>query len=976
MQALWSRTAAAQPSCSCRICLHTNAVVRRSTSAAARRRVTGADLITACYTTIIGSAVFIDARHKNERRRELDDRLGQAREAVKHLPITTAATTAETQATSPPTATSTSTTPTSLEYAPTNRFGHYTPVFDRIASPPGTPRHLAVQRRQAAKRRTTFTIPNEVDLLDFDSDWHKPLASLHDDGGNWQRPIRQQWLQDQCDWVDIEAQIMAEEQDAELELREPKNQDQLARSTFAVVDLVDKLLQQNWKDGLGCRAALSSTASGIPSNKTQHGSARHSDMPDKAGVGAILPQVQRLQASGEYPAFALPEADLARTASVREQLNRAMRSTFTSHLQSNLSKQASSGFDRRDADNNMLGKVCHNLLVASVPPTIHTYNILILGFHRAGRPGLANAVIESYLDRTRWPATSATIRCLLAHYRATNNIDGFRRMIRRMKGREDDGMHHGIFNRTYQRDDPSVSDFLDWAHKYCTQRKHGWVVRTQRNDQHFLDLEKTWLHFGELAHACNPFIAWLRDSSAIRPESLLRLLRACVAESDAGVARKLVAAIVRHFDNFSILLRNIFLANTTHFCREVVWHLQELLAMCWGHHGEYFKKRWKKYSRGAERLRQWLPKVDIELQVREYTRLQLAPTLHSILNTDEPLSHRLENAIRHLDKAPRKQQASRPSLTKRYAQARQEHIRISINARFADIEEKTRWLMAATRSAIIYYRTGYQMDPEGLLLREFRTNKVQRHHQLAVAEAVHHIDITRPTLNRQDLKDMLLARFPIRPLARQLIDTRRGDWPLTANTLASFFDPEAISRAPRDSTAESRKHGALVEKITEDALQIEDEIRAVLFASLSRSYTKAVLAYDGGYYGVSLEQLVGYHIQGINYNVAKGWIQPPAFPSPRLRNDWGPLCSVGNKIAPSLTTAEVILDEVHKRDPAGTTLIVEADEVESRPATATDHNTNGTEDTVPRLYPPCISNSSPEDSNTYLDYCLSNRTPA
>ncbi|KAI1258525.1 hypothetical protein F5Y18DRAFT_344609 [Xylariaceae sp. FL1019] len=949
MQALWSRTAAAQSSCNCRLCLPSNAVVRRSTSAAARRRVTGADLITACYTTIIGSAVFIDARHKNERRRELDDRLDQAREAVKHLPITTTPPTTIPQATSPPTTTSTTTATSSLAYAPTDRFGYYTPVFERIASPPGTRRHLAVRRRQAAKRHITLTTPDQIDLPDFDLDWHKPLVSLHDHGTNWRRPRRQQWLQDQRDWVDIEAQIMAEEQDPELELREPKNHDQLTKSTSAVADLVDELLQQNWKHSMGRGAANNDIAS--DTTHPQHRSAGHGDISDNLGMHAILPPVQRLRASGEYPAFALPEVDPVYTTNVRQQLNKAMQSTFRSQLRSKLTRQSSYGLDCRNADNDMLGKICHNLLVSSVPPTIHTYNILILGFHRAGRPELANAVVESYLNHTRWPATSATIRCLLAHYRALNSIDGFRQMILRMKGRVDDGMHHGIFNSTYNPDDPAVSGFLAWAQKYCTQRKHGWVVRTQRSDQHFLDLEKTWLHFGELAHACNPFVAWLRDSSAVRPESLLGLLRACVAESDTLVARRLVVAIVKHFGNFSIVLRNILLANTTHFCRELVWHLQELIAMCWGHHGEHFKKRWEKYSAATERLRQWLPTVDIELQVREYTRLQLAPTLQAILSTDEPLVHRLDTAIQHLDEVRRKQQTNRPSLAERYLEARKQHIRISINTRFADIEEKTRWLIAATRTAIIYYRTGYQMDPAGLLLRGFRTNKAQRHRQLAVAEAVHHIDLTRPALDQQDLRDMLLARFPIQPLAEQLIDTRRRGWPLTTNTLASFFDPEVHARTPRDLAAERREYGALALEMTEAALQIEDAIRAVLFASLPRKCVKSALAYDGGYYNIPLEQLVHYHIQSINYNIAKGWIQAPTFPFPRYMNGQGTLSFYGDSTISSGTiaetkhkTADFTPDEVRMHDLAGSTQIVAEDEVQCGGDRLNPYSPGSTED--------------------------------
>lgn len=74
MQVLWSRTAQAKLSCRCYSCVHsvTTALARRSTTAATKRRVTVGDVFTASFSTILGTATFVDARTKADRRKEWD----------------------------------------------------------------------------------------------------------------------------------------------------------------------------------------------------------------------------------------------------------------------------------------------------------------------------------------------------------------------------------------------------------------------------------------------------------------------------------------------------------------------------------------------------------------------------------------------------------------------------------------------------------------------------------------------------------------------------------------------------------------------------------------------------------------------------------------------------------------------------------------------------------------------------------------
>ncbi|KAK0634629.1 hypothetical protein B0T17DRAFT_586402 [Bombardia bombarda] len=81
MQGIWS-TASQLWGCHCRICLSaTNTVARRAASTIARRRHKNLtnEIYTAFYSTVVATAVVVDAGRKNERRRELDRQIAEAK---------------------------------------------------------------------------------------------------------------------------------------------------------------------------------------------------------------------------------------------------------------------------------------------------------------------------------------------------------------------------------------------------------------------------------------------------------------------------------------------------------------------------------------------------------------------------------------------------------------------------------------------------------------------------------------------------------------------------------------------------------------------------------------------------------------------------------------------------------------------------------------------------------------------------------
>lgn len=192
MNSLWSRAVQAQSSCRCRLCHHSgHSIIRRSATTATRRKVSAADVFTACYTTILGTATIIDANRKEARRKDLDRRLEQARAALGTLSM--------------------------KESTGQRNWG---------GSDPDNAITIDPSRIQS---------PNsERDAL---------LQELGDICETTRRPLLPpSWIQTQLEWAQVEAAIAAEERDPEIFLREPKTDQQLQRTTTMVMDLVDQLI--------------------------------------------------------------------------------------------------------------------------------------------------------------------------------------------------------------------------------------------------------------------------------------------------------------------------------------------------------------------------------------------------------------------------------------------------------------------------------------------------------------------------------------------------------------------------------------------------------------------------------------------------------------------------------------------------------------------------------------------------------------
>ncbi|RYP68962.1 hypothetical protein DL771_006384 [Monosporascus sp. 5C6A] len=263
---MWSRATQVQSSCHCRLCSYAaNTLVRRSTTAAPRRRVSPADVFTACYTTILGTATIIDAHRKDAKRKELDDKLEKAKAALSTVAI--------------------------QEGTPSQRPEENGRATDSVSNR----RNKRPVPRRRNEKCTSSLLQELASLCDIT---RSPSG-------------RSSWMQDQLHWVKVEATIAAEENDPECLLREPKSAKQLEMTTDTVLRLVDGLLGQN-------RAHYSG------SGRDGDGASRQLTQVEED----VLRDLEEVRTGNYYPSYEHPTSNPERARSTRSLLSDSLRRIF------------------------------------------------------------------------------------------------------------------------------------------------------------------------------------------------------------------------------------------------------------------------------------------------------------------------------------------------------------------------------------------------------------------------------------------------------------------------------------------------------------------------------------------------------------------------------------------------------------------------------------------------------------------------
>ena len=371
MQVLWSRAAPSRSACRCRACF------RQTTTAVSKRRLKVGDLFTACYSTILGTAVFADAKAKEERRKEWDRAI------------------AEVKAGTPMDA------PDRVERMLTDQghVGDLLPVVRAILG--DTSKRANAPIRDGMSLTSSPSI--HLDPVDLTLDLHvkQAISKSH--------RIQHQTISSETeeDWPNVaDAPDKICESAANLfEPREPADQIHVDKMEEMVSKLVSTLLLR--------RRQLSTLAD-----------TTSSDDDISLRLKEIAGRIESLQGDTRLPSYSF--YDHRKSAIERWRLNSALEKLFENMAadQSNIDL--------------ILAKICYNLLVSTSPPNIKTYNVLIRSFNRFKIYELSQVVIDSFLFQSKFKPNPETIRLILDHYSKQKDKLGFKAMVNRMRAVDGD----------------------------------------------------------------------------------------------------------------------------------------------------------------------------------------------------------------------------------------------------------------------------------------------------------------------------------------------------------------------------------------------------------------------------------------------------------------------------------------------------------------------------------------------------------
>ncbi|KAK7948694.1 uncharacterized protein PG986_009580 [Apiospora aurea] len=635
------------------------------------------------------------------------------------------------------------------------------------------------------------------------------LQELGDLAANTYRGTTRSWRQHQVDWAAVEAAILAEEQDLDIEIRHPYTEAQMGRTTQTIETLVRQLL---WR----CRESKDQNTQNTQADEAQ----THE---------SIIEEVEKLRSGPYYPSYDNPRSDLGGASEERALLNNSFRRIF----------------DKTANAKEAVGKICYNLLLSSTPPNIHNYNALIAGLNRIQRPDLAQAVVDSYLTDTKWPATQQTMVCLLNHAVATNDIEQFRIVVRRMRGVAEDGLHFRIVSKN------AIFNLqgLSWAEANCASRKHAWVERAKRGNDVFDNLIKGWLHFGKVDVACMSFVACLREGRFVPIDTIQGLLTECHSSLDQGSARQLLKGLGKNFENFESLMKTIHTSTPSEIFRPIVEMFYSLfdlsglpqLPIIGG-----VKKSLRAILRKFKSL-QIVTEAKIELEEIESASRE---TMRS-LGSGNPYSGRVSRALATLTEKPHRSQTD-VMPTKIFGGIPD---MAALLKRCENLEAKTLRIEAHVKVLIIYARTGVHCDPQSRLPPIDWQNRQPYERYPAVFHALRRIK-TRHLSSELNLRRQFLRGLPDQSLAKQLKDLELWQKLGFATLMSLYQDGPNASERVRTRQEQTSPDIDGIERQFED---VEDAIRAILFSFLDRRDQRRFRKVYPNWYEMPLAKLYEYH---------------------------------------------------------------------------------------------------------------------
>ncbi|KAF5022379.1 hypothetical protein F66182_5580 [Fusarium sp. NRRL 66182] len=510
MQSLWSRAGQAHR-CGCRACeTVVSTLGRRVTTAARPRKVTFAEIFTACYSSMFATAAVVDAVRKEDRRQELDRQLKETQRELTDLQLLRTLETNRVMADIDPT----------QDEETTRKMGQRDEMWQTLENiyrdsvrlginPPRaigmTPRqieHLWQSLKDIYANRlymkeihkpANIRVSEFLDRLQADHYECLPEATMKDfRQTNYQR---------------LENAIICEETDQSIPHRPPLKPQHLRNDQRTVAHLVKQLLQR--------AGAHDKSKSPSPSF-------------DEA-----------LQLVNNWPSFTFESIDPERMIKNRVDLNRRLREVVDSDL--NLKEK--------------VGRVCHNLLVSAYPADMHTYNTLIVAFDKHGYKYLSESLVNSFFYYRLLMPTPSTFVAILNHYKNSQNHGRFLRAIACITGLDaDTGAKVG---RRHVDDDALVRDRRYKTRTACTLTG-DWVWQHAPLNKSLVEaIFDGLLHFKLFEQAASFFVSCIEVRVVLSSRVIREVLDECILALDWKAAVRLVKGFTENPRTWAAMFLNL-----------------------------------------------------------------------------------------------------------------------------------------------------------------------------------------------------------------------------------------------------------------------------------------------------------------------------------------------------------------------------------------------------------------------------------
>lgn len=476
MHVIWSRAA------------QTRSVARHTTTSASRRRLRIGDLYTACYSTIVGTAVFADARVKEDRRKEWDRLIAEVKGEETHN-------TAD-MVDRPVIGTGMKENASWLPAIPLNGYGTAAGAIIPTASAWGDG-YPASQK--ASRFAALITQSNQLD-----AHLQRSLSHITAESEDANSPS------DTVDASDIGKWVDEEWPGSVLRAREPgRNSIYMKKVEEMIAKLVTQLLR-----------TLKSHSPALAEGKTIS-----IQMKEMAAQLEAL-HSRRCQ---------VPDYSWSRSKDVRKERENLHRSLVT------IFQKAESG---QCPIYVMVAKICYNLLTTTAPPSIVTYNILVESFTRLQQYELGEVVVQSYFQDSKYKANSATARIFLDHYAARGDAVGFRHIMKRINAVDGYDMRVKripidlLWMKQHRR--WLLRSDVNFTH-------HGKYVHTKlpRNNTIFDAIIQGLLKLEGITSTIHYIQAAMQEGK-LTSAAILHLVRKCVESQDVKSGRLVLYAILGH----------------------------------------------------------------------------------------------------------------------------------------------------------------------------------------------------------------------------------------------------------------------------------------------------------------------------------------------------------------------------------------------------------------------------------------------